>query len=93
MTPRTNLGVQLALLARARFFLGACDGLAWLAPFLGVPTVAVYDTDAMLAPHLLLARRAGHDAGAAEFAPLDLRALDRVSLLTGTPGAGSTLES
>jgi hypothetical protein len=43
--------------------------------------VAVYDTDAMLAPHLLLARRAGHDAGAAEFAPLDLRAVDRVRLL------------
>jgi hypothetical protein len=81
MTPRTNLGVQLALIARSRFFLGTCGGLAWVAPFLGVPTVAVYDTDAMLAPHLLLARRAGHDAGAAEFAPLDLRALDRVRLI------------
>jgi hypothetical protein len=81
MEPRTNLGVQLSLIARSRFFLGTCGGLAWLAPFLGVPTVAVYDTDAMLAPHLLLARRAGHDAGAAEFAPLDLRAVDRVRLL------------
>ena len=81
MQPRTNLGVQLSLIARSRFFLGTCGGLAWVAPFLGVPTVAVYDTDAMLAPHLLLARRAGHDAGAAEFAPLDLRALDRVRLI------------
>ena len=62
-------------------FLGTCGGLAWVAPFLGIPTVAVYDTDAMLAPHLLLARRAGHDAGAAEFAPFDLRAADRVRLL------------
>ena len=43
--------------------------------------VPFYDTDAMLAPHLLLARRAGHDAGAAEFAPFDLRAADRVRLL------------
>ena len=81
MQPRTNLGVQLSLIARSRFFLGTCGGLAWVAPFLGVPTVAVYDNDAMLAPHLLLARRAGHDAGAAEFAPLDLRALDRVRLI------------
>ena len=80
MQPRTNLGVQLSLIARSRFFLGTCGGLAWVAPFLGIPTVAVYDTDAMLAPHLLLARRAGHDAGAAEFAPLDLRAVDRVRL-------------
>ena len=86
MQPRTNLGVQLSLIARSRFFLGTCGGLAWVAPFLGVPTVAVYDTDAMLAPHLLLARRAGHDAGAAEFAPFDLRAAHRVHLLTG--GAG-----
>jgi hypothetical protein len=92
MQPRTNLGVQLSLIARSRFFLGTCGGLAWVAPFLGVPTVAVYDTDAMLAPHLLLARRAGHDAGAAEFAPLDLRAIERVRLL-GAPRAGSTLES
>jgi hypothetical protein len=81
MQPRTNLGVQLSLIARSRFFLGTCGGLAWLAPFLGIPTVAVYDTDAMLAPHLLLARRAGHDATAAEFAPLDLRAANRVHLL------------
>jgi hypothetical protein len=81
MQPRTNLGVQLALIARSRFFLGTCGGLAWVAPFLGIPTVAVYDTDAMLAPHLLLARRAGHDAGAAEFAPFDLRAVDRIRLL------------
>jgi hypothetical protein len=92
MQPRTNLGLQLSLIARSRFFLGTCGGLAWLAPFLGVRTVAVYDTDAMLAPHLLLARRAGHDAGAAEFAPLDLRAVTRVRLLDGAEKTGSTLE-
>jgi hypothetical protein len=81
MQPRTNLGVQLSLITRAQFFIGTCGGLAWVAPFIGVPTVAVYDTDAMLAPHLLLARRAGHDAGAAEFAPLDLRAVGRLRWL------------
>jgi hypothetical protein len=89
MQPRTNLGVQLSLIARSRFFLGTCGGLAWVAPFLGIPTVAVYDTDAMLLPHLLLARQAGHAAGAAEFAPLDLRAIDRVGLLAGGSGAGN----
>jgi hypothetical protein len=89
MQPRTNLSVQLSLIARSRFFLGTCGGLAWVAPFLGIPTVAVYDSDAMLLPHLLLARQAGHAAGAAEFAPLDLRAVDRVGLLAAGSGAGN----
>jgi hypothetical protein len=81
MTPRTNLGVQLETIAGASSFLGTCGGLAWLAPFLGVPTVALYDTDALLATHLLIARQAGDRAGAADFMPLDLRALGRAGVL------------
>jgi len=84
MTARDNLGTQAALIAGSRFFLGTCGGLAWLAPFLGVPTVAVYDDDRLIAPHLLVARQAGALVKAAEFAPLDLRALRRV----GIAGAG-----
>jgi hypothetical protein len=80
MAPRTNLGVQLALVARSRYFLSACGGLAWLAPFLGVPTVALYEQDRLLAPHLFVARQAGARAGAAEFTPLDLRGLGRLDL-------------
>jgi hypothetical protein len=80
MDARTNLGVQLALVARSRFFLSACGGLAWLAPFLGVPTVAVYDNDQLLAPHLIVARQAGARTGAADFTPLDLRAVSRLGL-------------
>ena len=81
MTARTNLGVQMALIARSRFFLGTCGGLAWLAPFLRVPTVAAYDNDRVLAAHLLIARQAGAVAGAAEFSALDVRALHRVNAL------------
>jgi hypothetical protein len=77
MTARTNLGVQMEIIARSRYFLGTCGGLAWLAPFLGVPTVAVYDDDRLLAQHLFVARQAGALSGAAEFAPLDLRGLTR----------------
>jgi hypothetical protein len=84
MTARTNLDVQLALIARSRFLLSACGGLAWLAPFLGVPTVAIYDNDHLLAPHLFVARQAGGRAGAAEFTALDLRGAARLHL-TGTP--------
>jgi hypothetical protein len=86
MSARTNLGVQLQLIAGARYFLGTCGGLAWVAPFLGVPTVAVCDSDHLLLPHLFLARQAGRAAGAAEFTPLDLRAVDRTGLLAGPVG-------
>ena len=78
MTARTNLGLQSAIVAHARYFLGTCGGLAWLAPFMGVPTVAVYADDALLRPHLTIARQAGAQIGAAEFAALDLRALRRI---------------
>jgi hypothetical protein len=81
MTARTNLGLQMSLIARSRFFLGTCGGLAWLAPFLGTPTVAVYDTDQMLALHLMIARQAGMLAGAAEFTSLDVRSLNRIDAL------------
>jgi hypothetical protein len=80
MTPRNNLGVQAALIAHADYFLGTCGGLAWVAPFMGVPTVAVYEDDSFLSPHLLIARQAGQRTGAAEFTTLDLRALSRFTL-------------
>jgi len=80
MTPRTNLGIQSALAAHASYFLGTCGGLAWLTPFMGVPTVAVYADDAQLRPHLLIARLAGTRVGAAEFTSLDLRALRRIDV-------------
>jgi hypothetical protein len=86
MTPRTNLDLQMALIGRSRFFLSACGGLAWLAPFMGVPTVAIYDSDHLLAPHLFVARQAGALAGAAEFTPLDLRGLAHLGLM-GLPAS------
>jgi hypothetical protein len=78
LSHRANLGQQAAIIARSRYFVGTCGGLAWLAPFLNTPTVAVYDADRLIAPHLLVARHAGALAKAAEFAPLDLRALARL---------------
>ena len=78
MTPRNNLGLQTALVARARYFLGTCGGLVWLAPFLGVPAVGVYADDRQLAPHLFTVRQAGRRAGAAELSLLDLRAVTQL---------------
>ena len=81
LSPRTNLGVQMALIARSRGFLGTCGGLAWVAPLLGVPTVALYDSDRLLGPHLATMHHARQAAGAAAFSPLDVTALARVGVL------------
>ena len=74
MTPATNLAVQSALIARSHLFMSTCGGLAWLAPFLGTPTVAAYADDKLLAPHLYVVRQALRRVEAAPFLPLDLRA-------------------
>jgi hypothetical protein len=81
MDARTNLGVQNAIAANARLFVGTCGGLAWLMPFYGVPTVAVYGDDRQLAPHLLVARHAGRVLGAADFSLIDLRAHSHLNAL------------
>lgn len=80
MRPNDNLGIQSALVARARLFLGTCGGLAWHAPFLNTPAVAVYSDDRLLGPHLFVARQAGRRVGAADFLPLDLRALQHAGV-------------
>ena len=78
MTPARNLGLQSRIITRASCFVGTCGGLAWLAPFLGVPTTAVFADDQLLGTHLMIARQAMRSQGAAEFSTLDLRAVDRL---------------
>jgi hypothetical protein len=79
MTPANNLAVQSRVMARAALFVGTCGSLAWLAPMLGVPTVAVYADDRYLSAHLYAARYAYRRMGAARFSVVDLRALARLS--------------
>jgi hypothetical protein len=75
LDPRTNLQLQTRVIAGAQLFVGTCGGLAWLAPLLGVETVAVYEDDRFLTPHLHAARYAYRYSGAATFSTLNLRAL------------------
>ena len=75
LDPRTNLGMQTRVIAGARLFAGTCGGLAWLAPLLGVDTLAVYEDDRFLTPHLYAARYAFRHADAAKFSILNVRAL------------------
>ena len=78
LTPQNNLGLQTAVLQRATRFITTCGGLAWLAPFMGVDTLAVYASDELLNPHLYAARQAYIATGAAPFVALDLAALASV---------------
>jgi hypothetical protein len=80
MTPQNNLSVQTEIIRRAERFVGTCGGLAWLAPMLGTPTVAVFADDHLLSPHLYAAREAFASADAAPFAALDLRLLSEDGL-------------
>lgn len=79
LTPGNNLDVQSRVIARASLFAGTCGSLAWLAPMLGVPTVAVYADDRYLTAHLYAARYAYRRMKAARFSVTDLQALRRVS--------------
>ena len=81
LTPRTNLGVQTAVIAGAVGFVGTCGSLAWLAPMLGVDTVAIYANDRFLTSHVYFARQVYRQLGAARFETLDLHAASSLDLL------------
>ena len=78
LDPKTNLGLQTQVIAGARRFIGTCGGLAWLAPLLGVDTLAVYEDDRYLAAHLYAAKYAYRRTGGARFSTLNLKALRAV---------------
>ena len=83
MTPHDNLAVQTQVIAAASAFVGTCGSVAWLAPLLGVPTVAAYVEDRFLVSHLFVARHAYRQAGAAPFLPLDLYGASELGMLEG----------
>jgi hypothetical protein len=80
MRPQNNLGVQTAIIQRARRFVGTCGSVAWLAPMLGTETLAVYSDDHLLTSHLYAARHGYASMSAARFVPLDLAALELMAL-------------
>ena len=89
LPPGTNLQVQTAVIAGARQFVGTCGSVAWLAPLLGVPTLAVFADDQLLGTHLSVARHAYREAEAARFTTFDLRSAQALHLLDSAgDGAG-----
>lgn len=76
MTPQNNLELQTQVIAGARALVGTCGSLAWRAPLMGVPTLALFADARFLRSHLYFARHAYSLAGAAPFITLDVAALD-----------------
>ena len=89
MTPATNLGVQTSVIAGARGFIGTCGGLAWLAPMMGVDTIAVYAEDRFLLSHVFCATQVYRHMGAARVDTLDLSAAMQLDVLA--PAAAQDL--
>ncbi|MGE3274294.1 MAG: hypothetical protein AB7O67_04225 [Vicinamibacterales bacterium] len=98
MTPATNLDVQTRIIAGAQAFVGTYGGFSYLAPLLGVNTLAFFsDGSGFRVDHLEIAKRVFTDLNAASFLPLDLQDLDvlRVGLGVGegvTAGGGLRAE-
>jgi len=85
LEPRSNLGVQTKVIAGAQGYMGTCGSLAWLAPLLGVDTLAVYSEERFLLSHVYFASQAFRHAGAARFDTLDLRGATELGV-AGTLG-------
>jgi hypothetical protein len=81
LAPQTNLAVQTAAIAGSQGFIGTCGSLAWMAPLMGVDTLAVYSEERFLVSHVFFAGQAYRQAGAARFDTLDLRAVTQLDLL------------
>jgi hypothetical protein len=85
LTPANNLELQTEVIARSRAFVGTCGGLAWLAPMLGVPTVALFSDARFLHPHLYFARKIYLDMDAAPFTTVDISAAQVLPLSSLIP--------
>lgn len=74
LTPATNLATQTAVIAHASAFVGTYGGFAYLAPLLGVPTMAFYADRNFRDDHLRLAVRLFRESRV-RFDVRDLRAV------------------
>jgi hypothetical protein len=77
--PTTNLDQQTAIIAGSHGFVGTYGGFAYLAPFLGIPTVGLYGMRNFRNDHLRLMMDVAHRALGVKFQATDL--LDGLSLI------------
>jgi hypothetical protein len=95
ITPRSNLEIQSAVVARARAFVGTHGGLSYLAPLLGVKSLSFYsEMRPFTVRHLEVARRVFSGGPYGSYVALDVNDLDTLrathlhGLLTSGVAAG-----
>jgi hypothetical protein len=84
MTPATNLEVQTRVIANAAAFVGTYGGFSYMAPLLGVDTLAYFSHPTGFRwDHLELAKRVFSSLRGGSFVALDTRDLDVLRLGLG----------
>jgi hypothetical protein len=76
LRPEDNLAVQSRIIAGARGLLATYGGFSYLGPFLGIPTLTVYEVEQTVPVHLEVLRQALPDADFRRVRVGDLAALD-----------------
>lgn len=94
MTPDTNLDVQTRVIANAQAFVGTYGGFSYLAPFLGVHTLAFYShVTGFRFDHLEVAKRVFSAMRLGTFVEIDLRSLDLMRRgFGGAPGTAAVTD-
>jgi hypothetical protein len=77
VTPRDNLAVQSAILARARAFVCTYGGFSYLGPMLAVPTLALQIAEVYNPTHLAVLRLAFPEADYALMGPGEVAGAER----------------
>jgi ADP-heptose:LPS heptosyltransferase len=84
MTPERNLDVQTRIIGGADAFVGTYGGFSYLAPFLGVDTVAFYSQpNGFRFDHMEVSKRVFSSLKGGTFSPILTRELDALRLTLG----------
>lgn len=82
LSPERNLAAQSAVIGRARAFVGTYGGYCYLAPFYGVPALALYSDRAFKLHHLYVAQRVFESLGPATVMAIDTAHAELVHAVT-----------
>jgi hypothetical protein len=85
LTPASNLGVQTAVIAKARALVGSYGGYSYLAPLAGVPAFGFYSRQTFKLHHLHAAQRAFERLGAASLTCVETSQMPVLQSVLGAP--------
>lgn len=94
MTPRNNLDIQTRIIAHAQAFVGTYGGFSYMAPLVGVNTLAFYSNPSgFRMDHLEIAKRVFTELNTASFIPLLTKDLDVLRLTVGDLSSARSLST